>query len=62
LFYSSGIDVKIFKPRSTRSASTSKAKLSDVPLADILGKAGWKSESTFAKLYDKKIVGDSFAN
>ena len=26
----------IFKPHSTRSASTSKAKLSDVPLADIL--------------------------
>ena len=37
---SSGIDVNIFKPHSTRSASTSKAKLSDVPLADILDK-GW---------------------
>ena len=59
---SSGIDVNIFKPHSTRSASTSKAKLSDVPLADILDKAGWKSESTFAKFYDKKIVEDTFAN
>lgn len=53
---SSRIDVNIFKPHSTRSASTSKAKLSDVPLADILDKAGWKSESTFAKFYDKNIV------
>ena len=59
---SSGIDVNIFKPHSTRSASTSKAKLSDVPLAAILCKVGWKSESTFAKFYDKKIVEDTFAN
>ena len=59
---SSGIDVNLFKPHSTRSASTSKAKLSDVPLADILDKAGWKSESTFATFYDKKIVEDTFAN
>ena len=59
---SSGIDVNIFKPHSTRSASTSKAKMSDAPLADILDKAGWKSESTFAKFYDKMIVEDTFAN
>ena len=59
---SSGIDVNISKPHNTRSASTSKAKLSDVPLADILDKAGWKSESSFAKFYDKNIVEDTFAN
>ena len=35
---SSGIDVNIFKPHSTRSASTSKAKLSDVPSADIVAR------------------------
>ena len=58
----SGIDVNIFKPHSTKSASTSKAKLSDVPIADILDKAGWKSESTFAKFYDKTIMEDTFAN
>ena len=50
----SGIDVNIFKPHSTKSASTSKAKLSDAPLADILDKAGWKSEATFAKFYDSR--------
>ena len=58
----SGIDVTNFKPHSTRSASTSKAKLNDVPLSDILDRARWKSESTFAKFYDKKIVEDTFAN
>ena len=59
---SSGIDVNIFKPHSTSSASTSKAKMSDVSVADILDKAGWKSESTFAKFHDKKVVEDTFAN
>ena len=60
----SGIDVTNFKPHSTRSrsASTSKAKLNDVPLSDILDRARWKSESTFAKFYDKKIVEGTFAN
>ena len=58
----SGIDVTMFKPHGTRSASTSKAKLNDVPLSDILDKAGWKSESTFAKFYDKQIVEDTLAN
>ena len=58
---SSGINVNIFKPHSTRSASTFKAELSNAPLADILDRAGWKSESTFANFCDKKIVEDSFA-
>jgi len=59
---SSGLDVNIFKPHSTRSASTPKAKLSGVPSANILDKAGWKSESAFAKFYDKKDVEDTFGN
>lgn len=37
-------------------------RLSDVPLPDILAKAGWKSDSTFAKFYDKRIIEDTFAN
>ena len=31
-------------------------------MSDILDKAGWKSESTFAKFNDKKIVEDTIAN
>ena len=49
---SSGINVNIFKPHSTTSASTFKKELSDAPSADILDKAGWKSEFTFAKFYE----------
>ena len=33
-------------------------KPSDVPSAGILDNAGWKSESIFAKFYDKTIVED----
>ena len=58
----SGINVSIFMPHSTRVASTSKAKLNDVPPADIFLEAGWKLETTFAKFYDKKMVEDIFAN
>ena len=58
----SGVDATMFKPHGTRSASTSKAKLNDVPLSDILDKAGWKSKSTFPKFSDKQIVEDTFAN
>lgn len=57
---SPGIDVNILEPHSTRPASNSEAKLRDAPEADILNKAGW-SEPTFAKVYDKKIVDNTFA-
>ena len=50
----SSIDVTIFKPHITRSASTSKAKLNDVLLSDILDKAGWRSKSTFFKVQCQK--------
>ena len=49
-----GVDMKIFTPHSTRSASTSKAALK-VSLPTILKTAGWRSSSTFVKLYKKPI-------
>ena len=51
----SGIDTNIYGSHSVRSASTSKAKLKMVPIADIINKAGWSRQSTFAKFYDKEI-------
>jgi len=42
----SGIDTTLFKPHSTRSASTSKAVSNSVPINDILTTAGWRSTST----------------
>ena len=42
-----GIDVNIFKPHSTRLASTSAAAQAEQSLREILKVAGWKSDSTF---------------
>ncbi|XP_022807928.1 uncharacterized protein LOC111344922 [Stylophora pistillata] len=60
----SGIDVSMFESHSTRAASTSKAKSSNVPLEEIMKTAGWKSDSTFAKHYDLPIATNEniFAN
>ena len=51
----SGVDVSIFSPHSTRSASSSKASLAHVPLSTILSTAGWTKETTFSKYYHKKV-------
>lgn len=51
----SGIDVSIFQGHSVRSAGASAAKDSGVPLPNIMNMAGWTSEKTFAKHYDKPI-------
>lgn len=50
-----GID-GIFKPHSTRSASTSHAYVKGVPLIDIIKTAGWSNAQTFAKYYQKAVV------
>lgn len=51
----SGIDISVYKPHSTRGASTSRAKQSGVPMTEILKVAGWNNDQTFAKYYDKPI-------
>ena len=43
---SAGIDLTIFKPHSTRAATTSKAHASDVPLSSILEAGSRKNECT----------------
>jgi len=55
-----GINTKVFKPHSTRSAAVSKADVRNVPIRDILQKAGWSNTGTFAKYYKKKIIKDTF--
>ena len=52
---SAGIDTDNFKPHSTRAAATSAAARCEVPIADILNKAGWKNEKTFQKYYRKPL-------
>jgi hypothetical protein len=55
-----GIDTSVFKAHSTRAAATSKAKAQHVPVKEIMEKAGWSRETTFAKFYDKKVDRDRF--
>jgi hypothetical protein len=55
-----GIDTDMFKAHSTRAAVASKAKAAHIPVKDIMEKAGWSRESTFAKFYDKKVEKDRF--
>ena len=55
----SGIDVYKFKPHSTRSAATSKAKQVGVPIQDILRQAGWSNHRTFDKFYNKPVRQES---
>lgn len=54
-----GIETTIFKPHSTRAASTSAANRSTTTLDEIMDTAGWASASTFAKFYDKPIAKPS---
>ena len=48
-----GVDVTTFKPHSTRAAAASKAKNASVPLKEILDTAGWSSERTLDRFYNK---------
>ena len=51
-----GIVTTLFKPHSTRSASTSVAVSNNVPINDILMTNGWRSSSIFAKYYNKPVA------
>ena len=51
-----GIDTNIFKAHSSRSASTSKAKIGGCSLQDILKRGQWSGKSTWQKHYHKTIA------
>ena len=48
-----GVDTQIFKPHSTRSASTTQALKSGVSVQDILKMANWQNANTFHRFYNK---------
>ena len=52
----SGINTDIFKPHSTRSASSSHARLSGLSLSDILKRGSWSNKTTWEKFYNKPIL------
>ena len=56
---SAGIDTKKFKPHSTRAAAVSAASNASDSLNEILKTAGWSSESTFGKFYNKPVLRES---
>jgi hypothetical protein len=59
--YKAGIQ-QCFTAHSTRTASTSSAFYSAVPIEDILKQAGWSSDLTFAKYYKKPIQGTAMSD
>ena len=57
-----GIDMNIFSPHSTRSASTSmSAKSVHSPFDLILNARGWRNMKSYAKHYDRPIEENKFA-
>lgn len=59
LLKKAGIDMSKFACHSTRAASTSAAARVEAPLQTILRTAGWTSEMTFRKFYNKPITRDT---
>ena len=51
----SGIHTRLFRAHSTSSATTSMAAHAGLPTDDILRAAGWSTEMTFVKYYNKPI-------
>ena len=56
MLLSSGIDTSHYAACSCRSASYSKARVSGVPIEQILKCGQWKSSHTFVRFYNKDIV------
>ena len=54
----SGININLYTAHSNRSATTSKCNASNIPLTEIMKKAGWSNARTFAKHYNKIIIDD----
>ena len=57
-----GVNTDVFKAYSTRSGAASAAKAADVPIGDITATAGWRSDSTFARFYDRPVTPEASAN
>ena len=59
---SSCIDMSMYTPHSTRSASTSVAALK-IPIVSVLKTAGWKKDCVFRKFYQREVTNNSeFSN
>lgn len=60
ILHEAGVNTEVFKPHSTRSASSSTAKRCGVSVKDILDAADWSRESTFNRFYYRESHSSSF--
>ena len=51
-----GIDMSLFKPHSTRHASATAAFAANIPIDEILKRAGWSNAMTFKRFYYKSVI------
>ena len=54
-----GIDTKLFTAHSTRSASTSKAKVNGLSTAEVLKRGNWSNKSTWQRHYHKQVITET---
>ena len=59
LLEQAGVNTRVFKPHSTRAATTSNAFAAGLPLDMILGWARWTSADSFAKHYKQLLSADA---
>ena len=52
---SAGIDTTKYSAHSCRAACTSNVKVKGLNIAEIMKSAGWSTESTFARFYEKPV-------
>ena len=57
-----GVDTDIFCPHSCRSASSSKARNTGVPLQKVLAAGQWFTDSVFYRFYEKQIISHPLTN
>ena len=56
------VNTSVFSAHSTRAASTSAALKGGLPVKEILEKAGWSNETTFANHYKVPIIHSNKAS
>ena len=54
-----GLDTSLFTTHSTRSASTSKAKIKGLPTEDILKRGNWSKRSTWQEHYHQFVSSET---
>ena len=56
------VDTTVFKPHSTRAASTNKARTCNVSLPTIMKAASWSTDCVFNIFYNKPVQPQNFSD